>query len=160
MIQYVKFRGTPAYENNLLPSFNLVSRGKECRSCRAYSKKTDRKHVNSACYIVELPTSHTTEYGFSSGHLYIYLTFLLKYFSNFSRARMMHCSHWFGRLLSILMTSNAPSRLSPVCILYTHKCFFQYYIAGMDQHKVRAPTPVLPVAPLQVRCESARKRCT
>lgn len=94
-----------------------MSRGKECSSCRAYMKTAVKwknwKEKNKQNIIV----NHTAPLI----GMCIFITFLLKYFSNFTRATVTHCSHWVGCLLSSFMTWNDPSRLSPACILYTDK---------------------------------------
>ena len=103
----------------------------------------------------------------------ILVTFLLKYFSNFSLALMTHWSHWLGRLLSSLTTWKAPSRLSPTCIFYTNKhtntifsnqllhCWPRstlmfLIISRRNTYDIK----VLPVAPRQPRSGSAKMSCT
>lgn len=93
-------------QRSLLPSFNLVSSGKECKSCSACSLDTKPNHRQNKMAALQLR------------HNSLYITFLLKYFSNLTRPMVTHCSHWLGRLLSSLMTWNDPSGLSPLCILW------------------------------------------
>lgn len=90
---------------------------------------------------------------------FIFITFLLKYFSNFRRPTAIHCSHWLGRLFSSLMTWKDPSRLSPAFILYT--CTKQACITSQHPSiKWLLKTRVSPVAPLQEKDGSARRSCT
>lgn len=100
------------FQKSLLPSFNLVSSGKECKSCSACMKKQNQNI--SKMKSLHLDTAATV-------HTVICITFLLKYFSNLRRPMATHCSHWLGRLLSSLMTWKEPSGLSPLCILYIHR---------------------------------------
>lgn len=90
---------------------------------------------------------------------FIFVTFLLKYFSNFRRPTAIHCSHWLGRLFSSLMTWNDPSRLSPAFILYT--CTKLACITSQHASiKWLLNGRVSPVAPLQEKDGSARRSCT
>lgn len=104
-------------KQHLLPSFNLVSSGKECNNCRAYKDSRFKQYIQLGFVI----STQLLSLCFSLLCLFSQsaVTFLLKYFSNFRRAIMMQCSHCMGRLLRSLITWNEPSRLSPACILCT-----------------------------------------